>query len=173
MMSVTVVGCLLLGLLFYTLNQNLQHSAFVSGYVLMAAILFLAAFNLRKKLPFLPILGSAALWMQIHIYVGLSTFLLFGFHISWKIPNGMFESFLAFLYLVVAGSGVYGLYITRVLPKRLTAISEEIIFERIPQFKNQIAQQAKMLVLQSDGPSNVVPNFYVHHKEFLFLLQKV
>ena len=70
--------------------------------------------------------------MQLHIYVGWSTFVVFGFHIGWKTPNGYLEGFLALLYLVVALSGVYGLFITRLVPKRLTAIGEEVVFERIP-----------------------------------------
>ena len=37
--------------------------------------------------------------MQAHIYVGLSTFVIFACHVGWKIPNGLFEGFLAILYL--------------------------------------------------------------------------
>jgi len=158
---VTLIACLAMCFGLFVLQQNLRHSSHWSGYVLIASLFFLAAFNLRKKLPFLPMLGSAAMWMQVHIYVALSTFLMFGFHVAWKIPNGMFECFLAALYLTVAGSGIYGLYITRVLPKRLTAISEEIIFERIPQFRAQIAGQAKLLALQCTGSSDVIPKFYL------------
>jgi len=108
MMLLTLVACAGLSYIFFLLQQNLRHSSHWSGYILMASIVYLAAFNLRKKLPFLPVLGSAAIWMQIHIYVGLSTFLLFGFHVAWRIPNGQFtgcwplEFFMAFLPMPLA-----------------------------------------------------------------------
>ena len=100
--------------------------------------------------------------MQLHIYVGLSTFAVFGFHIGWKIPNGNFESLLAFLYLFVALSGVYGLYATRIFPARLTGLTEEVIFERIPFFRHRIAAEARKLVLDTCGSSDVLARFYTN-----------
>ena len=161
MVLLTLAVCIGLGFFFYVLKQNLWHSSHWSGHILMASIVYLAAFNLRKKLPFLPFLGSAAMWMQIHIYVGLSTFLLFGFHVAWRIPNGQFEIFLSLLYLAVAFSGVYGLYITRVLPKRLTAVGEEVIYERIPFIRKKIAGEAKKIALQCTGTTEIVAKFYL------------
>jgi len=149
-------------------NQTLGHSSFVTGYLLMGCIVFLAAFNLRKKLPFLPAIGSASFWMQLHIYVGLATFVIFGFHIAWQIPNGMFESFLAFLYLFVALSGVYGLYATRVYPSRLTGLNEETIFERIPAFRQRLAARAQATVLQASGSSDVLARFYANRLSHFF-----
>ena len=128
----------------------------------MGCLLFLAAFNLRKKLPFLPSIGSAAFWMQIHIYVGLSTFAIFGLHVAWRVPNGMFECFLAMLYLSVAFSGLYGLYVTRFYPPRLTALGDEAIFERIPIFRQRLAVQARSLILQACESSDVLAKFYVN-----------
>lgn len=157
----TLMLCAGLSYFCIVLNQNLRHSSHWSGHVLMASLLYLAAFNLRKKLPFLPVLGSAAMWMQIHIYVGLSTFLMFGFHVSWRIPNGQFESFLSLLYFSVAFSGVYGLYITRVLPRRLTMVGEEVIYERIPFYRKKIADEAKALAIQCTGSVDIIPKFYL------------
>lgn len=149
-------------LIISALNQTLNHGSHVSGYVLFGAVVFLALFNLRKKLPFLPTLGTARMWMQLHIYVGLSTFVMFGMHIGWRIPNGQFEGVLAGLYMFVALSGVYGLYITRVLPKRLTNLPEEIIYERIPQFRKKLATQARELVLSAAETSDVLARFYAN-----------
>ena len=155
----TVLSIAILAVIVYAQNQSLMRSSFTTGYLLIGFFVFLASFNLRKKLTFLPAIGSAALWMQIHIYIGLATFAVFGFHIAWHVPNGWFESFLAILYLTVAGSGVYGLYATRVLPKRLTAIPDEVIYERIPWLRNQIAIQAKSIVLTACESSDVLANF--------------
>lgn len=110
----------------------------------------------------LPALGSAAFWMQLHIYVGLATFAIFGFHIAWRVPHGMFESFLAMLYLVVASSGVYGLYVTRFYPSRLNSLNEEVIFEQIPALRQRIAAHARAIVLQACEASDVLAKFYTN-----------
>lgn len=159
---ITIAIVAILALIVYAQNESLLHSSFTTGYFLMGCILFLAAFNLRKKLPFLPSIGSASGWMQLHIYVGLTTFAIFGLHVAWRVPNGMFEGFLALLYLSVACSGVYGLYVTRFYPPRLTGLGEEAIFERIPIFRQRLAVQARALVLQGCESSDVVAKFYAN-----------
>ena len=158
----------LIGIVIYAQNQTLQHGSFTSGYVLLGSIIFLTLFNLRKKLTFLPVLGSAAMWMQLHIYVGLATFVIFGFHISWQIPNGMFEGFLAFLYLTVALSGVYGLYVTRRAPRQLTGLKEEVIYERIPLFRVQLARQTRSLVIKACESTDVLAKFYANQLSAFF-----
>ena len=158
----TGVVCAGIAVLLYQLKQNLFHDAMISGYLLLASIIFLTLFNLRKRLPFLPSIGSASTWMQLHIYVGLSTFLIFGFHVAWHVPNGWFERILATLYLVVAGSGVYGLVITRILPKRLTAVGSEVVFEEIPGRRLKLAERVRQLALNFENHSEVVSRFYLH-----------
>ncbi len=157
---ITLVIIAILSVIVYAQNQSLIHSSFTTGYLLMTCIVFLAAFNLRKKITFLPAIGSAKFWMQLHIYVGLATFAIFGFHIAWHVPNGAFELLLAGLYLTVALSGVYGLYATRIFPAKLTGLNEEPIFERIPFFQQRLAVQARKLVLQTCEATDVLANFY-------------
>ena len=79
-------------------DAGLNATSFDTGYVLLAAILFLALYNFRKKLPVLPWTTSAG-WLQLHLYVGLSTAVLLGLHVAWRLPNGIFETILATLYL--------------------------------------------------------------------------
>lgn len=164
----TVIVVMILGILVAWQNEALMHSSFMTGYVLMGCLLFLTAFNLRKKLPFLPAIGSAAMWMQLHIYVGFATFAIFAYHIAWRIPDGVFEITLAMLYMTVALSGVYGLYVTRVLPKRLSALNEEIIFERIDGFRRELARQAKAVVIGACDRSPVLANYYVNRLAMFF-----
>jgi hypothetical protein len=136
------------------------HSTFTTGYILLGSFFLLTAFNMRKRIPSIAQLGSAAFWMQLHIYVGLATFVLFGFHVGWKIPNGGFELLLTALYLIVAFSGVYGLYVTRTIPRKLTALNDEVIFERIPAFRAQLASEARQLVIEACQHSDVLARFY-------------
>ena len=157
---VTIVALLGIGTLVVWQNQNLVKSTFTTGYILLGSFLLLTAFNMRKRIPSLAQLGSASFWMQVHIYVGLATFVLFGLHVGWKIPNGGFELLLTSLYLIVALSGVYGLYVTRTIPKKLTAINDEVIYERIPNFRASLAAEARGLILEACQHSDVLARFY-------------
>lgn len=156
----TTLALLAIGALVVWQNQNLVKSTFTTGYILLGSFLLLTAFNMRKRIPSLAQLGSAAFWMQVHIYVGLATFVLFGLHVGWKIPNGGFELLLTTLYLIVAMSGVYGIYATRTIPKKLTAINDEVIYERIPSFRANLAAEARRLVLEACEHSDVLARFY-------------
>ncbi len=160
--ATTLAICAFLVFILCMMESSLHHASYLSGYILLGSILFLTAFNLRKKLTFLPGIGTAAMWMQIHIYVGWSTFIVFAFHIGWRIPNGYLEGFLALLYLTVALSGVYGLFITRIIPKRLTAIGDEVVFERIPSLRLQLAHQARQTAMGTLGHTDVIPRFYLN-----------
>lgn len=144
------------------LRNGLLNSSFFTGYVFIGCLFFLTALGMRKRLSFLPQFGSVSFWTQVHIYVGLATFAIFGMHVNWRIPDGGLEVFLSVLYLLVAFSGVYGIYASRVLPKRLTAIDEEVIYERIPAFGQQLANQARGIVLEACETSEVLAKFYTH-----------
>ncbi len=150
------------------LQNQLLSSSFFTGYVFIGCLFFLTALNMRKRLPFIPNIGSARFWMQLHIYVGLATFVLFGMHVKWRVPDGGLEIFLSGLYFFVAFSGVYGLYMTRILPKRLSAIKEEVIFERIPAMRQKLAQQARAVVMEACESSEVLAKFYANRLIYFF-----
>jgi hypothetical protein len=116
--------------------------------LLLGAIFFLSLYNLRKKLPTLP-LGSSATWMQWHIYVGLGTVGVFALHARTALPSGWLEASLAAVYLLTVASGLLGLYLTRTIPAQLARVSEEIVYERIPAIHRQIRQQADAVVLEA------------------------
>ncbi|NOZ41104.1 MAG: hypothetical protein GXP24_12895 [Planctomycetes bacterium] len=129
-------------------ESGLCATSFDTGYALLAAILFLALYNFRKKLPVLPWTTSAG-WLQLHLYVGLSTAVLLGLHIDWRVPNGILETILAALYLATFASGLIGIYWTRTLPRKLARVSEEVIFERIPLLRSQVRDRAERAVLEA------------------------
>jgi hypothetical protein len=143
-------------------EDNLRNAAWPTGYVLMGMILFLAAFNVRKKLSFLPMLGSASTWMQLHIYIGILSGFLFGVHVSWRVPNGPFEMLLASLFGLTFFSGCYGLIITRLLPKKIASLREQFIYERIPELKRRIALSAHRLVSGVETQNETLFRFYIN-----------
>ena len=136
-----VLGAVLVGA-HYAYDAALYDSAFLSGWSLFALILFLSMLNLRKKITMLP-MGSSANWLQLHIYAGWLAILLFAIHIGWQVPSGIFEISLAIIFSLVAGTGLVGIFLSRILPKRLTRRGEEIILERIPSFISEVREQAE------------------------------
>jgi hypothetical protein len=85
--------------------------------------------------------------MQAHIYTGLATAGLFLMHVPWRMPNGKLESLLAALYAATFFSGVVGLHWTRTLPRRLSRVAEDVIYERIPALRGGLRDRAQAVVL--------------------------
>ena len=139
----------------------LQDTARCSGWTLFVAILFLTLYNVRKKLPAIP-LGSAAHWLQLHIYVGLLTALLFAIHVSWRMPDGVIERLLALLYAVVFLSGLFGLAVSRSFAKRLATRGNEVVFEQIQTHRRQLQSRVEEQVLQcsAESDSTSLARFY-------------
>lgn len=148
-------------------SLKLRPGAFVSGWTLAGLVLFLTLYNVRKKLAYFPLLKSS-IWLQLHIYVGLLTILVFTIHACfefgrhWHLPAGPFNIALAVLYVLTALSGVLGLVMTRVFPSRITDAGEEVIFERIPVFIRRLREQAAELIIRaaSDSDATTLPDFY-------------
>jgi hypothetical protein len=145
-----------------TQQRNLDDASFTTGYLLLTAIVFLALYNVRKKLPFLP-LGSSTVWLQWHLYVGLVSFGLFAMHVGLKLPNGIFETTLAVIYLLTFASGLLGLYLTRTIPAQLARVGHEVVFERIPILRRAVCKNAGDLVLEtvSNSGATTLADFYV------------
>lgn len=143
------------------LDASLRSTHFWSGWLLLGLIVALALFNLRKKLPFLP-LGSATGWMEFHVYAGLFSILVFLSHVDFGWPTGALDWSLAGLFALVAGSGVVGLVLTRLLPHRLNTRGDAILFERIPALRLALHREVEELVLQSarEVQTTTIGEFY-------------
>ena len=171
---VIVIGLTLVLIVISKLNTTaLRDTARLSGWLLLILIVFLAVYNLRKKLPFLP-LGSSSTWLQFHIYTGLLTAAIFGTHIQWRIPSGPFEFALAVLYLLVFCSGVVGLFLSRSFARRLTTRGDEVMFERIPVHRKRLQSEAETLVLNflAESESSAVAQFYADRLQPFFAKTK-
>ena len=156
-----IVLLLLAGAIDLLLSITLQRTALVSGWVLFALVAVLASYNLRKRISFLP-LGSSSTWLQIHVFLGLLSIAVFGTHVGWRVPNGYLEVGLAFAYLVVAASGMIGLWISRVFPRRLSERGEEVFYARIPRVlrRIQVAAAREVLACLTETESTAIPEFY-------------
>ncbi|MDB4413627.1 hypothetical protein N9189_03780 [Pirellulaceae bacterium] len=154
--------------LIYQLDMSLQRTSFITGWTVLGICGLLTGYNLRKRLTFLPILGSSRAWMQIHIYFGFLAVVVFLFHIGFRIPNGQFEFLLASLFMFVSMSGFYGLYITRVVPRKLTAVREEVVFEKIPSLRVKLCNQARKIVEECASFAPSLSDFYLERLAFFF-----
>lgn len=136
-------------------------TTFLSGWILFGLILALVIYNFRKPLPFLP-LGTSIDWLQFHVSAGLLTLVLFVLHIGLRVPNGPLEVTLALLFAAGAGSGLVGLILSRVLPRRLATCGEEVPFERIPAVRKRLGEKAEVIVAltASEEPSTCLAEFY-------------
>ncbi len=140
----------------------MTRSAFTTGYLLLSAVLFLALYNVRKKLPFLP-LGSSAAWLQWHIYVGIGSVGVFALHAGIRWPTGILNSTLAAFYVATIASGVAGLYLTRTIPRQLARVGQEVVYERIPALQLAVRQRASETILESVTASGAttLAEFYI------------
>ena len=151
----------------------LYQPAFLTGWVLLATIIFLALYNGRKKLSMVP-LGTASSWLQWHIYLGLLSILTFVLHVEWSIPNGILEGILAAFFVVVAGSGLLGLFLSRRFARMLTRDSEEVVLERIPQFIADLQDEAEALVVEAaaETSSSSISDYYAGQLSSFFAKPK-
>jgi len=150
-------------------SVQLYRTPFITGWILLILLVLLTSYTLRKKLPFLP-LGSTSTWLQFHIYAGLVSCVVFGLHTECRIPNGVFERLLAGLYLGVFLSGLVGLFLTRIIPPRLTSRGSEIIFERTPIIIKRIRDEVEQSVLNSvaDTGATAIQDIYLEHLKPFF-----
>ncbi len=142
---------------------------YIYGWLLFLLIVVLSLYNARKKLPFLP-LGTSEGWLQFHIYAGFFTILLFALHIRFRLPTGWFDSILFALYSLVTLSGIFGLFISKMIPQRLTTRGGEVLYERVPAIRRSLQEQAETLALKSvpDAQSTTLADFYLRHLKDFF-----
>jgi len=88
--------------------------------------------HVRKKLPFLP-LGKSETWLQITSTWAFSRRCCSD-PSEVRPAAGWFEIVLAWLFVLVSGSGMVGLFFSRVLPRRLATRGGEVYLEKIPPF---------------------------------------
>lgn len=179
-----LVLCLAAILVHRAYGASLLHSQYWSGWTLLALVIFLALYNFRKKLTFLPF-GASSLWLQAHVLAGWFCVLLFLLHVEMRLPNGPLESAMAVIFMGVAISGLIGLWISRSFPPRLTQhgrvhlsriprewgkMDEDVIYERIPEFYRKIRERAAAIVIQSakDSRSTTISDFYVDRLDNFF-----
>ena len=166
-----VLGCFI----FFNLQNLLiwvPHLIHLSGWFLFILMIFLACYNFRKKIEFIAFIPSRV-WLNVHIYIGMIAVVIFCIHTRYSLPRGVFEWGLFIVYLSVTVTGIYGWVLSRVVPKVMTAIGGEVLYEMIPMIRNKLQEEAHELMLSSvkEGNSTVISTFY-REQLFHFLYRK-
>ena len=161
---VTCVAVALVAGVTWLLYSRLAHESFFTGGILLATVLLLGLIGVRRRIPVLA-LGSMSTWTQVHAYMGLFTLGVYALHVPSLVAGGTFETGLSILFLVVAASGVYGIYASRTLPPRLTAVQGQHRFDHVHWHRHQIAEHAKELLDGLSEPSavRVLGSFYTNY----------
>lgn len=145
-----VLGALALFALFFSHARwsamTLGEPAVWTGYYLATLVLFLGAFNLRKRLSVLA-LGPAAVWLRLHVAGGVLALPLFWLHTGTIWPTGVFEGVLAAVFYLVGVTGLAGFILQRLYPARLTQSGVEVIYERIPAEIAALREEAEALIV--------------------------
>jgi hypothetical protein len=150
-----VWGYIVTAILFFVLiwvwtlqvDNSLNYPEFISGGALFFVIVVLCMFNLRKRLPFLP-LWPAHKWFLLHSVSGFLALFLFWLHADVLWPKGLYAQILAFLFYGTTLSGILGLIIEKIYPNLLTRVGLECIYERIPRDLAEIRNKAESLIFE-------------------------
>jgi hypothetical protein len=142
-------------------TQRLGDPAWLTGFTLLSCLLLLVLLGVRRRLPVLP-LGSARVWTQCHLYLGIFATAIYVMHVPALIADGRFESLLSMLFLATSLSGFYGIYVSRVLPKKLTAVEGQPRFDRVRWHRHQIAEAAGGILagISESSAHEVLESFY-------------
>jgi hypothetical protein len=130
----------------------------IAALVVMAGVALYGVRRRQKKAAAKYRLGSAYAWAQIHIYGGMLFLLLFFMHTGFGLPHGALNWWLWSISIWVCISGIAGVLLQKWLPKILaSALSIEVLYERIPALITDLREKAELLVADSTLP---VQNFY-------------
>ena len=168
-LTATVIAMLIVAVIARVQETRLANTAIFTGATLLASILLLGGLGMRRRLPMLPLL-SVATWTQIHIYTGLFAAGIYFLHVPAVIAGGVFECGLSMVFLLVTASGIYGIYASRSLPKRLTSVNGQHRFDRVSWHRGQIARSAEGLIegLQEQTAVRVLGSFYTNYLSAFF-----
>lgn len=133
-----------------------------SGWALVALMVFLTLYNLRKKLDFLPSVLSSRHWLWAHLVFGYLSIVLFVLHVGARVPEGPLEIGLWLQFVGVVGSGCFGHYISRRYPQLLAERGNEVLYERAPHLLRRTRELAEDASLRAarQGDSSAIPEFY-------------
>jgi hypothetical protein len=135
---------------------------FFNGWMLFACMAVMMLLTWRKKVVILPF-GRVRFWLLVHYYTGFLIVVVFIVHTKHELPGSLLHWLLWSLFVLVSLSGLAGAIMSKIVPPRLEAQGERILFDRIPLFRAQLAEQAEAIARDSvqDGSTQSIAKLYV------------
>ena len=166
---IAFVGWLIITFLAWVGERNLWSVAHITGYTLFVIILTLVFFKARKRLLVLP-LGTIRDWKLLHFVLGAVSLPLYFQHTGTFWPEGRYEQFIAVFFYVVSLSGLFGVILQRLYPRKLTDLGDQVIFERIPTELALLREEAEALVLLAarETSSHTLSRYYGESLHWFF-----
>jgi hypothetical protein len=136
---------------------------FFNGWTLFTCIIVMMLLSWRKKVIILTV-GRVRFWLLVHYYVGFLTAAVFVVHTKYELPGSLLHWLLWGLFVLVSLSGLVGATISKIVPPRLEGQGERILFDRIPLFRAQLAEQAEAIARDSvqDGNTRSIAKLYAN-----------
>jgi len=167
--GVAIALWLLVAAVAYRAERRLGHGAVITGYALFLVMLALGAFNVRKRLPALP-LGAARAWMLAHAAMGGVAIPLYFQHSGGLWPAGHYEQLIAVAFYATAVSGILGYFLEWLLPRRLTDLGGEVVFDRIPAEIAALRERTEVLIVEAmqEAGSSTLGRYYSESLDWFF-----
>ncbi|MDF1662843.1 MAG: hypothetical protein P1V97_13785 [Planctomycetota bacterium] len=117
------------------------------GIIGIFFIFIAGGIGLRKKVRTWRI-GKAQTWMRAHIWLGLLSFPMILLHCGFDFgPTGSLAWVMMWLFVIIIGSGVFGLVLQNILPKMLqTRVRKETVFEKIDHVLTQLRWESDWII---------------------------
>lgn len=126
------------------------------GIAAAVIMLVAAAYGVRRRTRSMSTrlkLGTAAAWLQLHLYGGGLFLFLVALHAGPRWPTGAMGWWLWGLALWVVATGALGLLIQRIVPRILAAgTATEVHYDRIGDHVDELRRRAREVAEASDTP---------------------
>jgi hypothetical protein len=133
------------GWLYWTTPGGLTGGSFVGLWYGIAGsllMIFAGLLSVLRKVPSWWWIGSRKAWLRGHIWMGLLSVLLILCHSGFRV-GGPLTLALWVVFLLVIGTGVYGLVLQQFLPQQITTrVPCEAPYEQIPHLIEKMRKQA-------------------------------
>jgi len=148
--AMTATAIALLYWLVSLYDTALRDPRYLDGWILTIGCLVQVLFSIRRKFPLLS-LGAVSSWMQAHLYVGYFLVAVFALHTRIELPDGVVETALWGLFVILVLSGITGAYLTHSVPAKLTYSARHLDLEDIPAAQLELTRQIDSLAIGAAG----------------------
>ena len=127
------------------------------GYGVAAAILLVLAMAYGVRRRFMKSatrwkLGQARTWLRVHLGLGLLFLVLVVLHSGLRLPHGVLTWWLLLLSFWIVVTGALGWGLQQWVPKALSGLQTEVLYERIPDLCEGLAARAELIAAESGEP---------------------